>query len=264
LFGKERSAEVLIGLGAGFLDKGGSLEVAHLLEVPEQTDLRDIVEEPALVKSLRRRVVAMAVDQKIPITFDPIVTYDRAKTIYEISQRLHCQWIVTEWGGKHIGAFTSHDPIGWLRSHLQCNLAIFRDVGVRYVRKILVLIRGNSNDYLALETADHLAGFYKADITLMKFVGHKKDEMGINHIKVSLEKQAGQLEHPSYVEIRPLEKGQSIIQGIQEVTAEYDLMVFGASEYRYLKNIIENPDDNIYMRAVCSVVSVENCGQSNF
>ena len=45
LFGKERSPEMLIEMGAALAD-GNRLEVAHLTEVPEQTDLRDFAEEP--------------------------------------------------------------------------------------------------------------------------------------------------------------------------------------------------------------------------
>ena len=58
LFGKERSPEMLIEMGAGLANRD-RLEVAHLTEVPEQTDLSDFDDEPSTLHSLRRRVLAV-------------------------------------------------------------------------------------------------------------------------------------------------------------------------------------------------------------
>ena len=59
LFGKEKSADILVEIGLALAGES-PLEVASLIEVPEQITLQDMVREPQEVRSLRRRVQAMA------------------------------------------------------------------------------------------------------------------------------------------------------------------------------------------------------------
>jgi len=173
LFGKEKSPDMLVEMGVAIAGNE-HVEVASILEVPEQTTLRDIMEPPAEIRSLKRRVRAMAENYDGQITFDSIVTHDFSKSIYEISQCVHCEWLFVEWRGKDRGALTIHNPIGWLKSHLECNLVIFRDAGVRYIKSILVLLNDDRNDSLVLETARHLAQINKAELTLIKWIDQRE------------------------------------------------------------------------------------------
>ena len=170
LFGEERSPEMLIEMGAAIANKN-RLEVAHMTEVPEQTDLSDFFDEPTYLNSLRRRVLAMAMDHQIPVTFDPIVCHDIIKTTFTLSARLHCEWLMVEYGGRTSGAFTLHNPVGWLRDHLDCHLGIFRDAGVRYVRKILIILKDLKSDQFVIETVEDLCKVFNADMTLLKYIG---------------------------------------------------------------------------------------------
>ena len=110
LFGKEKSADILVEIGLALAGES-PLEVASLIEVPEQITLQDMVREPQEVRSLRRRVQAMAQarrpvgasDHPGQIHFDSIVTHDLAKAIYQISQCVHCKWLLTEWRGRSRG-----------------------------------------------------------------------------------------------------------------------------------------------------------------
>lgn len=254
LFGKERSPEMLIEMGVA-LAEHGNLEVAHILEIPEQASLYDIIDEPAELRSLRRRVIAMAIEKKEPITFDPVVSHDVSRTIFEISQRLHCEWLLIEWRGRKRGALTFHNPIGWLKSHLHCNLAVFKDNGVRYVRKIIVLINADANDALVLETSDHLAEVNRADITLVKFT----------HENISVEKQryeerfldelASTLKAPSHTKVLV---GKDEISTLITETVEYDLLVLGSTDPTFKSNFFGSYDDKLIAKAACSVLAVHS------
>ena len=189
LFGKERSPEMLIEMGIA-LNQQGNLEVAHITEIPEQTDLDDILEEPSELRSLRRRIIAMAMEKKKSIGFDPVVSHDITKTIYHFSEQLHCQWLMMEWKGKNSGTFTFHDPIGWLKEHLHCNLGIFRCNGVQYIRKIMVLLKGDQNDDIVTETADRLASVYNAEISLIRFISNNTAPEDRQKIKNELQEYA--------------------------------------------------------------------------
>lgn len=250
LLGKERSPEMLIEMGAS-LSGEGSLEVAHLTEAPEQTDLDDFIDEPAELRSLRRRVIAMAIEKGVPITFDPVVSHDISKTIYDISQRMHCQWLMLEWAGNSTGHLTLSTPVDWLKSHLQCNLAVFRDTGVRYIRKILVVLNHHPIDNTVIETAEHFAEVNKADITFGMFVPEgMSEEMTTNqesYIKSSTT-------HVKTRNTSMLLTGQNKIETISSSAVEFDLLVIGSTTKYSWKNKFGTEEDKIIADAACSVI----------
>ncbi len=255
LFGKERSPEVLIEMGAS-LTEGGKLEVAHVTEIPEQTTFTDIADESPQVRALRRRINALAVKQNVSVRFDPILAHDVMKTIHQISSRLHCDWLVTEWGGRSRGTFTLHNPIGWLRNHLQCNLITFRDTGVRYVRKVLVVIQGGDYDRLVLSTADQFARNNEAKLTVVKVVGTKLPDREVNTATMLLSTLVTSCCH-SQTEtqiLRSDKRGEDILS----LAVEFDLLVLGTKQKQTLwETHFGTEVDNIIAQAPCSVVSVQ-------
>lgn len=252
LFGTERSAEMLIEMGVA-MAQHSNIEVAQIIELPEQTDLHDIIEEPASMRSLRRRIIAMANEKNESITFDLIPSHDISRTVFDISQRLSCKWLLIEWGGKTRANFTVHNPIGWLKSHLRSNLAIFRDTGVRYIRKILVIINNDSNDKLALETADHLAEVFWADITLARCSSHK----------VSSEKKSYEISYLNELGTKLKAKnfsklllGEDEIQTILDHSCDYDLLILGSQDFGFIQSLLGTSEDKIMAKASCSVLAV--------
>ena len=254
LFGHERSPEMLIEMGAALSD-GGNLEVTHVTEVPEQTDLKDLIEEPAELKSLRRRVVAMAMHQNISLTFDPVVSHDLGRTLYDISLRLHCNWLLKEWGGKRKGYFTFHNPIGWLKGHLQCNLGVFRDAGVRYIRKIMVVVKFDINDNLVVDTADHLAMVNKADITLVHFKKESESHKSAEETESQLYDLTTHCHSRSFVQVI---SGRDEMETLLGYTAEFDLVIFGSGENSLFSNVFGTNDDYLIEKAACSVLAVNS------
>ncbi|MCF8059760.1 MAG: amino acid permease [Bacteriovoracaceae bacterium] len=254
LFGRERSPEMLIEMGVA-LAEHGNCEVAHITEVPEQTDLDDLMDEPAELRSLRRRVVAMAVEKKEPITFDPVVSHDLARTVFHISQRLHCQWLLIEWRGKTAGAFTIHNPMGWLKGHLRCNLGIFRDAGVRYIRKIICYVRGNDTDSIVISTADHLAEVNRADITLLSLLPEDSTEEVLQRTERDLKELAKTC--ISRTNVLLLQSNNAIDTVIAQ-TVEFDLFIFGGTQHTFVSNLFGSEDDRLLAKAACSVISVQS------
>jgi len=291
LFGKERSPEMLIEMGAALAD-GKKLEIAHLTEIPEQTDYDDIGEGSSFITSLRRRVIAMAIDHKIPVVFDPIVTHDISKSIYTIGQRLHCRWLLIEWSGQSTGTFTLHNPLDWLRDHLNCNLAIFRDAGVRYIRKIMVIIDNNSQDDLVAETSEHLGQVHRAEVTLVQFIDSNVTDSTLQKVinnlenfkkeylknkEIKFQKDARDNEYQLFKEkemlaeansfARPslnwsvkILKGKNKIETYIDASADFDLMVFGMQDFsrrKFFFKLFGNQDDQLTQGANCSVLKVK-------
>jgi amino acid transporter/nucleotide-binding universal stress UspA family protein len=252
LFGREKSAEMLIEMGIAIAEHT-NLEVAHIMELPEQTDLHDMLEEPAEMRSLRRRIIAMANEKDESITFDSVPSHDVSRSVFEISQGLHCQWLLIEWGGRSRGSITFHSPIGWLKSHLHCNLATFRDAGVRYIRKIMILVSEDSNDTLVLSTADHLAEVFWADITLTKFVSSKASKETHQEQNEYLKSLGQKMKAQTQTKVIC---GHDPLKSTIAETCEYDLLILGSSDHTLLNSIFGTFDDKLIAKASCSVLAV--------
>lgn len=258
LFGKEHSQDTLIEMGRA-LSGESTLEVVHLLEVPEQTVLSDLIDDGPQVKSIRRRIRAMVENHNAKISFDPIADHDILRTTYDISTRLSTQWLVVEWVGRTRGAFTFYDPIGWLRGHLSCNVMVFRDAGVRYFKKIMVLLDKTKNDQIVIDAADHLGVVFGAKIKLVRIVG--KDDLDTNtHLEEAyLEKVASTCQSPVQTEIV---EAKHKIKSIVAQSAEYDLMMFAQPKAVSLKERIFGSEmDALVPQAACSVVSIQKGGK---
>ena len=264
LFGKEKSADILVEIGLA-LAAESPLEVASLIEVPEQITLQDIVSEPQEIRSLRRRVQAMAQARRPvgtsghlgQIHFDSIVTHDLAKAIYQISQCVHCKWLLTEWRGRSRGALTIHRPIGWLKSHLHCHLAIYRDAGVRYIKSLLVMVDGDNNDQIVLETAHHLADIYDAKITLVKWLNQElAHEQAVGQAQ-RLQTMATELSSQLRVKVEArLIEGKNQVASIVNETVEHDLLIIGGRDHSLINSLWGAVDDRIIEQAACSVMAV--------
>ena len=256
IFGKEKSADMLVEMGVA-LAEHGHVEVASLVEVPEQTTLRDIIEESQSIRSLRRRVRAMAIDKNEEIYFDSVVTHDLTKAIYKLSQCVHCKWLLIEWRGRNQGALTIHHPIGWLKSHLHCHLAIYKDAGIRYLKNLLVVVNQDRNDQIVLETAKHLADVYKAKITLVKWAPENISVQEKTSELQQLQNLADQLFPASLLEIsNKLILGNDPVLAIVNETVEYDLLIIGSQDHSFLKSLWGARDDRIIQKAACSVMAV--------
>lgn len=252
LFGREKSSDMLVEMGVA-LANYGQVVVASIIEVPEQTTLQDISDEPPEVQSLRRRVEAMASEKEKQINFDPIVSHDISRSVFEISQCVHCEWLLTEWRGRSRGALTIYNPIGWLKSHLHCNLAIFKDAGVRYIRKIMVLLNDDRNDKIVMQTADHLAEVNNASVTILKYMGANADENDVTSALAEIQKL--QLSCLPCIDFKIIQ-GQDPVSTVLNETISYDLFILGSQSHSFKKSILGATDDKIIAKAACSVLAV--------
>ncbi len=250
LFGKESSPDMLVEMGVAMADEG-NVEVVKILEIPEQMAPSDY-EEPQYVKSLRRRVKTMRQVLEKEIWFDSIVSHDVQKTVFEISQRVHCKWLFVEWQGKK-GALTFHNPIGWLNSHLHCHLATYRDFGIRYIRKVMAVITDDCNDALVIDTANHLACVYKAQVTLVKFCHLKQSDEKKEYEKRYLEALFNKFQCSVSAEVII---GENPVDSIQVETVNYDLLILGGSDFNISHRFKGSFDDKLMSQAACSVLSV--------
>jgi len=251
LFGSERSPETLVEMGAA-LAHHRKLEVLHVTEVPEQVYLADVLEEDHLSIALSRRIHVMAEEEDVNLEYNTTVSHDVVKTIHNVADRLHCEWVVMESAGRRTKGITFQNQLGWLQDHLPCNLAVFKDAGVRYIRKILVFAEPGPHDSLVVTTADHLADIYKADLSFVCYVDKNEEPINVQ-AKVDYVDQLRDL-CVNKTEMVQLD-GPDEMFAIEKATERFDLLIMGAPPPRTLSTRLFGTDKDLLTRkSACSVL----------
>lgn len=255
MFGNERAPEVLTQMGLA-LTGGQRLEITHVTEIPEQTDLDDIGDESVQVRSIRRRVQHMSKTRGLDVRFNALVSHDIYRTIRDISQRMLCEWLVVEWGGRSRDAFTLNDTMRSLNSHLSCHLMTFRDKGVLYFKKILVIVKSERSHDLLLTTAEHLADVHGAEITLATYL-HESNREIYEENEEFLRKISKSYLH--VVDWFVLSGGKDW-ELFCQLSVEFDLVILeSSSSMTFYQRLFGSPEDKIMEHSACSVVNITDC-----
>ena len=251
LFGNERSPETLVEMGAALAHER-KLEVLHVTEVPEQIYLGDVLEEDQQSNSLSRRIHAMAEAENVNLEYDKTVSHDVVKTIHDVADRLHCEWVVMEAASRRVTGITFQNQLGWLQDHLPCNQAVFKDAGVRYIRKILVFPEPGPHDSLVVATADHLAKVYGAELSFVCFVNATEDASATAAKRAYVDQLRGLCTEPS--EIIEL-SGTNELLAIEEACEQFDLLMMGGPPPRnFSSRFFGTKKDKLTRNAACSVL----------
>ena len=251
LFGSERSPETLVEMGAA-LAHHRKLEVLHVTEVPEQMYLADVLEEDHLSIALSRRIHVMAEEEDVNLEYDTTVSHDVVKTIHKVADRLHCEWVVMESASRRTKGITFQNQLGWLQDHLPCNLAVFKDAGVRYIRKILVFAEPGPHDSLVVTTADHLADIYKAELSFVCHVDETEEP-------INAQAKADYVDQLRDLCVNKTEMvkltGSTEMLAIEKATEKYDLLIMGAPPPRtFSTRFFGTPKDLLTRKSACSVL----------
>lgn len=253
LFGGEPSAEALVQIGMTLAGPGGHVDVVALREVPEQTDLSTMLEPDDRMVSLERRVLGLAAERGVDVQVDVVVTRDVRRTLYERANHLDSQWVVMAWRELHLRGRIVRDPMEWLRSHLPCNLAVFRDAGIRTYRHLMVVAEPGPHDALVAHTADDLASLFRADVT---FVNHSARHGGDAEAATAYAEQMGALcDNETGLEILD---GHDDVADLVKASARFDLLVLGAPPERPLRAMFFAAREELIMeRAHCAVLRLK-------
>jgi amino acid transporter/nucleotide-binding universal stress UspA family protein len=251
LFGEERSAEMLVEMGAA-LAQGRKVQVVHLKEVPDITALDALLEDNPVITSLNRRISAMSDERQVDVDFESAVTHDLVETIQEISMQTHCTWMVAGWDGKSSQGLFIRNPIGWLVTHIDSNFALFKDNGVRYIRKILVALTPGMTSITFITACDRIASYYEAEIILLRVVSEKKSDEDIEKLK--LESKSLLVNSESKIDLVVV-KGKSPVNTIAEMSTGYDLLIIGTSlKTSILETMLGSSKDKFADKVPCSIL----------
>lgn len=251
LFGKEHSPEMIAEMGLS-LAGHGQAQVVHLTEVPEQTALEAVDEENPAIKAIERRICTMAEEKSVDFRFDAIATHEMVETMHTISNLTHCNWIVMGWEGRAGNGLLVRNPTGWLTTHLNSHFALFKDHGVRYIRKILVCLRPGREDPLFLQVADQIAGYYGGEFTFLRVL--REDTSSEVQEKLREESRQLLVGRKSKHDLQFI-FNDNAVEAILEAATAYDLLITGTPVNEDVLHILFGSGrDKFAERATCSVL----------
>lgn len=253
LVGGEPSAEALVQIGMTLAGPGGQVEVLALREVPEQMGLTSALEPDDRVVSLERRVLALAAERGVETVFDLVVTRDVRRTLYERANLLDSRWLVMAWRETNMRGRIVRDPMEWLVSRLPCNLAVFRDAGIRTYRHLMVVAEPGPHDALVAHTADDLASLFRADVA---FVNHTSAHGGDEDVAAAYGEQMRALcDNETSLTVL---HGPDDVSDLVKASARYDLVVLGAPPERPLRTMfLAAREEKIMERSHCAVLRLK-------
>jgi len=255
LLGTEESSEALAQLGLS-LTPGQDLSVLHLEEVPEQTDLSALARgTDDRVDSVERRLVRLGGEFDINVHFDVVYTRDLRGTLYDHADLEHTRWVVMAWRDRSKRGFIVRDPLQWLTTHLPCNVAVFRDAGIRSIRRIMAHAVPGPHDALVATTADSLAVQHSAEVTFVNVVPTDAPDEKLAELR-EYHHQLGRL--------CQLETHSEVLRGdgdptgtLVHATARYDLALTGARTRPSIRSLLHfTPEERLTEAAHCAVVQL--------
>ena len=251
LLGNETSPEMLVEIAAA-INKRDKIQTVNITEVPNQTFLDAMVAESPKINSLERRISQLAISKNLAIDFEAAVTHEISDTIHELSNQTHCDWLVMGWNGRaHSGILVSN-PIGWLLTNINSDFALFKDVGVRHIGKVLLALRPGRKDKNFIAVADRICGFYGASLTLLHVVSESMSEeneeaMRENSLKI--------LKKVPVQRTLLIERNNDPISTIATMSASYDLLILGTPQKdNWLSILFGTGKDKYTERSACSVL----------
>lgn len=252
LFGKEPSAEALVHLGMT-LAPDRCLEVLYLEEVPEQTVLGAMMEEPDdRLESLERRVLSLAEEREVATRFDVVLTRDIRETLYDYAARIESRWVVMAWRDRTMRGLIVRNPMEWLMTHMPCNLALFKDAGIRTYRKVMAVAAPGPHDALVVRTADNLARLFRAEITFVRCLPSTASEQDIEATRLYHEQLSRLCQTPTHSEIV---QGDDEVDAMVKATARHDLVILGAPPEGPIKSMFfPTREERITEHAHCAVL----------
>lgn len=252
LFDREPSAEALVHLGAT-LAGNRTMEVLRIEELPEHGEIfSSSLDRDDRIRSLERRVLALSEERGVDVHFDDVLSRDVRRTLYEYASRQHSRWVVMAWNSSQRRGLHLRDPFAWLLGHLESNVALLKDAGIRTYRKILAIAEPGPHDALVIRTADQLAELFRARITLGRYLPSSAGEAEEEVVRTYHGELASLCSHVSGAEVL---RGDDEVTTVVKASARFDLLVFGAPPEAALRDMFfGSRQDHIMEQAHCAVL----------
>ncbi len=243
--------EPLVELGLA-LAGGRPICTFQVQEVPEQLGLEALEHESALDAAVERRARGIASNSNVSMLYDKIVCRDVRQEVFDIASITQPGWLLFHWQTQGTGAFLVRNPLSWLFSHLPCNVAVFKDAGVRVFEHIVVVVDDGDHDRAMAHVADLLATASGGEVTFLAYVPPKATD-AVQRAVVDYQRAlVDMVEAPARSVIC---RGPKRVPAMVEATAGYDLLLVEEPVFKpFRSHFVHSDDDLLTAKAACSVL----------
>ena len=197
-------------------------------------------------------------DKKIQINFRKYRTHNLINTVQSLSEQTHCDWLVLGWNGVDHQGILINNPIGWLVTNVDSNVALFKDNGVKYINKILLAILPQKDNSKFIEATNMITDFYnndsdgiEANFTVLHIIPEDTDEEMTNDIELRTKKILKKFPNGNL----SLIKHNNPEKYISKISVEYDLLITGTPKKNDWASILFGTGkDKFVENASCSVL----------
>jgi APA family basic amino acid/polyamine antiporter len=260
----EDDAATLMRLGAVFVEDPGVLEVVRLEEVPDQTMLMHLEEQDDRMRQLEADSDALADELHVNVDFRDVITHSAHQAVAHHARLTQADWIVMSWPGRSAFRRLLPNPMSWWLDHPPCDLAVFKPKGKgshcsthghACFQRILVLALPGPYDSLVVHTADRLASRSGGSLTLFMPVPIEEPD-AVMHAHREYHRQFARMCKAPATGL--VLRTQDAEAAIEELSADYDLLVLGAPPESPLRNLLfGSPDLSLMERARCGVLRLK-------
>ena len=252
LLGNEKSPDMLTEIG-GAITKNKKVQTIHVTEVPDQTFIDDdLFKNNIKSESIKRQLKLLEQDKKIKINFKKYRTHNLTNTVQSLSEQTHCEWLVLGWNGVDHQGILINNPIGWLVTHVDSHVALFKDNGIRYISKILLSIRPQKDNSKIIEIANRINEFYKnTTLTILHIISEETSSKEEIFIKNKTEEIIKNYNKTNLI----IKRNNNPEKYISKISIEYDLLITGTPKQNDWASILFGTGkDKFVENAACSVL----------
>ena len=246
--------EPLVEIGVA-LGRRQTLAALRVREVPEQLAMKDLANDHPYELALKRRTLAMGSNLGVEVEYVNAACRDLREEVLGLSRIIKPEWVLFEWQDQGEHAVWLRDPLAWIFSHLETNVAVFKDVGIRYFREVLVVVDQGTHDEMLVKMADQIAvrpgrpSRFNGVVTIASYLEPEADEAAVQaHLK--------ELSSLCEAETRVLvARGPDRVNQWIAQSASFDLMLIEEPPYdHFYSGMMRRTAERITGKASCSVL----------
>ena len=183
-----------------------------------------------------------------------LLTRDLRETLYDHAAHQHSRWVVMAWRDRSMRGFIIRNPLQLLMTHMPCNLALFKDAGIRTYRRIMALAEPGPHDALVATTADSLALLFRAEVTFVRCLPSDATDEDIAEVE-AYHHQLGRLcDLPTHSEVL---RNDDRLSALMHATARFDLAITGTTSARPLRTMfLPTREERLTEGAHCAVLQL--------
>lgn len=260
----QEDAGMLMRLGAAFVEEDGVLEVVRLEEVPDQTMLMYFEEQDDRMRQLEAESERVGEQLHVCVDFRDVITHNARQALDHHARLVRADWIVMQWPGRSAFRRLIPNPTSWWLDHPPCDLAVYKpavrrtavdDEGLHCFHRILVLAIPGPYDSLVVHVADRLAARCEGELTLFLPVPVEEPDATMHAHQEYHQQLVRMCKAPAHSLVLRTADAES---AIEELSAEFDLLIMGAPPESALRNLVLGaPDLELIERARCAVLRLK-------